>query len=225
MMMGATIRHGAQLNGVVWLWRPSEQGEWSEAEITLLSEVTDHLGAVISEITYQDKLVQLSQRDGLTGLLNRRTFMEQLAARMQQAAGSAALFYFDLDNFKAVNDTHGHQSGDQVIGRLAALIKQQLVLHPQALAGRLGGDEFVLWLEDQAKVQVEALGAQLVAKGNQELRPLSASCRLPARACPLAWFILDSLGNLTPKDIIEQADRAMYQAKNMGKNTWAMVEI
>jgi diguanylate cyclase (GGDEF)-like protein/PAS domain S-box-containing protein len=223
-LMGATIRHGAQLNGVVWLWRPSEQGEWSEAEITLLSEVTDHLGAVISEITYQDKLVQLSQRDGLTGLLNRRTFMEQLAARMQQAAGSAALFYFDLDNFKAVNDTHGHQSGDQVIGRLAALIKQQLVLHPQALAGRLGGDEFVLWLEDQAKVQVEALGAQLVAKGNQELRPLSASAD-----CPLGLSIgvvyLDSLGNLTPKDIIEQADRAMYQAKNMGKNTWAMVEI
>lgn len=223
-LMGATIRHGAQLNGVVWLWRPAEHGAWGEMEVTLLSEVTDHLGAVVSEITYQDKLVQLSQRDGLTGLLNRRTFMEQLATRMQQAAGSAALFYFDLDNFKAVNDTHGHQSGDQVISRLAELIKQQLALDPQALAGRLGGDEFVLWLEGQAKAQVEALGARLVANGNQELRPLSASADSPL-GLSIGVVYLDNLGNLTPKDIIEQADRAMYQAKNMGKNTWAMVEI
>lgn len=221
-LLGATIRHGATLLGVIWLWRPASEGEWESGDLTLLSEITDHLGIALSEIGYQNRLRALSERDGLTGLLNRRTFMERLKDRLDASTSSGALFYFDLDNFKAVNDTHGHQRGDQVIMQLAKMIQQRV--GKAGLAGRVGGDEFVVWFEGQTLGQIESLADAFVARGNAELGPLSASADKPL-GLSIGVVYLESIGSLTAQQLLEQADKAMYAAKNKGKNAWASILI
>src|SRR3546814_10918255 len=87
--------------------------------------------------------------DPLTGLNNRRGFVDSLEALVAQDATKAtgALFYIDLDNFKQVNDTHGHQTGDEALLEVAALMKEQI--RGGDLAGRLGGDEFALLLRSE----------------------------------------------------------------------------
>src|SRR3546814_4200103 len=91
-------------------------------------------------------MTALSMTDPLTGLNNRRGFVDSLEALVAQDATKAtgALFYIDLDNFKQVNDTHGHQTGDEALLEVAALMKEQI--RGGDLAGRLGGDEFALFL-------------------------------------------------------------------------------
>src|SRR3546814_13090569 len=91
-------------------------------------------------------MTALSMTDPLTGLNNRRGFVDSLEALVAQDATKAtgALFYIDLDNFKQVNDTHGHQTGDEALLEVAALLKEQI--RGGDLAGRLCGAEFAVFL-------------------------------------------------------------------------------
>src|SRR3546814_6889919 len=103
----------------------------------------------------------LSMTDPLTGLHNRRGFVDSLETLAAEDASKAkgALFYIDLDNFKRVNDTHGHQTGDEALLDVAALMKEQT--RGGDLAARLGGDEFEI---GRAHVCTPVTHAQLVCR-------------------------------------------------------------
>lgn len=219
-LIGAPTLQGAQINGSIWVWRPVEKGAWPESDHTLLREVADHLGIVVAQFDTQEKLRVLSECDGLTKLLNRRTFMEKLGQKLGQCQKTSALFYIDLDNFKPVNDTHGHQRGDMVIKKLADILR--LVARPGDLAGRMGGDEFVLWLDAVDKTEAETLAKRLVAAG-AELRSLSASPEKPLGVSVGATLIQPS-SLVRVLHVMDKADNAMYTAKRGGKSTWALVE-
>jgi diguanylate cyclase (GGDEF)-like protein/PAS domain S-box-containing protein len=219
-LLGARTQQGAQMNGSIWVWRPVEKGIWPESDHALLREVADHLGIVVAQFDTQEKLRVLSECDGLTKLLNRRTFMEKLGHKLGQSSKGSALFYIDLDNFKPVNDTHGHQRGDMVIKKLADILR--LIARPGDLAGRMGGDEFVLWLDAVDKAEAETLAKRLVAAG-AELRSLSASPEKPLGVSVGATLIAPS-SLVRVQHVMDKADNAMYTAKRGGKSTWALVE-
>lgn len=220
-LMGTATMQGSQLNGAIWVWRPTERGgEWNETDQQLLSEVADHLGIVIAQLDYQEKLRVLSECDGLTKLLNRRTFMEKLSTKLGGPGSGSALFYVDLDNFKAVNDTHGHQRGDLVIKKLADILHH--TARPSDLAGRMGGDEFVLWVDGINRQDAETLAKRLVGIST-ELRPLSASPEKQL-GVSVGVAVVKPGETIRTAQLMEKADTAMYTAKRGGKSTWAIVE-
>ncbi len=221
VLMGATTVHGPDLTGVIWVWRPTEKGgAWHDVDQTLLVEVADHLGIAISQFDYQEQLRIYSECDGLTKLLNRRTFMDRLSQKTFQPPRNAVLFYVDLDNFKAVNDTHGHQRGDMVIKRVAETL--QKIARPTDLAGRIGGDEFVLWMDGLSRSEAESMAARLVAAG-KDLQDLSASPEKPL-GISVGVALQPAGRTMRASTLLEMADTAMYQAKRGGKSNWSLVD-
>lgn len=213
----ATTYYRREINGAVALWRAGGERAWSGDDQALLAGVADHLGIAVAQIANHEQLRDLSRTDGLTGLLNRRTFYAELERRWPRAcrSGAGALIYCDVDNFKLVNDHFGHANGDETLRRIAEILGS--MTRGRDLVARLGGDEFALWLED-----ADQLGAQRKADGL--LTAASALANLtgdPSR--PLAV----SLGIAMPERradepesleaFLARADAAMYSAKRTGK--------
>ena len=219
ILMGMATLQSGRLSGAIWVWRPAVEGEWEADDKHLLTEVGDHLGIVITQIDYQEKLRVLSECDGLTKLLNRRTFLEKLEKGLRNSTCSA-LFYVDLDNFKAVNDTHGHQRGDQAIIKVAEILRD--MGRKGDLVGRLGGDEFVLWMDGLDRKYAESIAHKLVSSGAQ-LRDYSASAEKPL-GMSVGLAVVPEGRILKVAALMERADHAMYKAKNSGKSTWAVAE-
>lgn len=161
---------------------------------------------ISEEVALRAQLEELSTVDPLTGLLNRRAFMERVEAELLRSGAPRALAYLDLDRFKAVNDTLGHAAGDRVLAELGARLKAAL---PEAVLGRMGGDEFAAWFpaadcrEAQRKAQalLDAAGVE-VALGDQGIR-LEASLGLA----------LFPIHGVTLAELLRRADLAMYRAK------------
>ncbi len=159
---------------------------------------------------------KLSLTDRLTGLANRRHFDDFLAqawSRHMRGGHSLALILLDVDHFKRLNDRHGHLAGDACLRKLAALLSTH-ARRGGDLAARYGGEEMALVLSgvtlDAAREQAESLRQQIEQlSGMQGLPKLTASfgvaCMLPRRGSD-------------PQQLIEAADKAMYQAKREGRN-------
>lgn len=166
-------------------------------------------------------LEQMVERDGLTGLLNRRAFDRQMErawalARRQQKA--LAVLMADIDCFKSFNDRRGHQAGDDCLRQVARCVAAA-ARRPLDLAGRYGGEEFILLLYD-----VDFEGAVQVA---DELRRRVAGQKIPHGASSVAPVITISVGvaAVSPAEtarslrgIIQLADQCLYQAKDGGRN-------
>jgi diguanylate cyclase (GGDEF)-like protein/PAS domain S-box-containing protein len=170
----------------------------------------------------QNQLAFLAERDPHTGLFNRRRFERELGERLE-AAGRAkervALFFFDLDEFKSVNDLFGHRMGDQVLLQVAGEIRSQL--RRSEFFARIGGDEFALVVDGADDDQIRALADRLMAViGN-----------LSVQLGEVRLSLTSSLGIAISPDhtsdaleLISHADAAMYQAKDAGKNTWRIFQ-
>lgn len=189
--------------------------------ISMQTDITERVGKLV-------EMERLANLDPLTGLANRRyfeiKFAQSLASILQHSVQQTvqqshlALFIIDLDGFKAVNDTHGHAAGDQVLTDLAKRLKN--TIRDTELLARLGGDEFVLLATVQHVDDVTAI-AERIYKVTAEPQSLAQQ---PAGAPPLAVKLDMSIGiALAPTHsqdqatLFEQADQAMYQAKAAGK--------
>lgn len=162
-------------------------------------------------LTANRRLDQLAGTDGLTGIYNRRRFMELAAAAMRRQ-GPICIALFDLDHFKNVNDSHGHLAGDAVIRHAVDIIRAHC--RQRDLLGRYGGEEFVLCLPEaspeKALETVERI-RQAVATSTMELGGNSITITISV-----------GVAVLDPGDSIEhwlaEADRALYEAKRAGRN-------
>jgi diguanylate cyclase (GGDEF)-like protein len=167
-------------------------------------------------------LLQLSNTDPLTGLHNRRYLMDTLAREVERSCRTdipLSLVMIDIDHFKRVNDTYGHQVGDAVLVAVAALLQGQL--RPYDTAARFGGEEFVLVLPS---TELAAAGA--VA---ERLRKLTANLSFAKEgAADLGLTISAGVAIVSPgsivnaDDLIRQADTALYRAKQDGRNRVAL---
>ncbi|AWK87935.1 sensor domain-containing diguanylate cyclase [Azospirillum thermophilum] len=217
--LAARTEYREGMTGAVLVWRGEDAEPWDEEDRTLLSGVADHIGIAHAHLAYQERLRRLSERDGLTGLFNRRTFFERLEEALSRPeSGPSALLYVDLDNFKAVNDLHGHQQGDVVLKSIGTLLSTGV--RPGDLPGRLGGDEFVLWLgrtdEERAKIVADRLLTGIAA-----LRHLSASPDKPLGLSIGIAVHVPGHGE-SVQELTDRADAAMYDAKKHGKGHYAL---
>jgi diguanylate cyclase (GGDEF)-like protein/PAS domain S-box-containing protein len=215
------FRHDA--NGAVLIWRRADEPAWSASDMAMVEAVADQVGVALAQATYQDRLRTLSERDGLTGLYNRRTFLEMLEARFGQGdpAGSALLF-FDLDNFKAVNDVQGHAAGDDVLRAVGKLLLR--MARKSDLAARLGGDEFVLWLADTDEAGALRVADRLLAETAEFLRPLSAAPDRPL-GTSIGVAVRPPGSAETAESLVDRGDQGMYLAKRQGKGHRALAPI
>ncbi len=218
-LIGERTEYRQAVNGALLVWRAGDSEPWDDDDRQLMSGVADHIGIAHAHLAYQERLRRLSERDGLTGLFNRRTFFERLDESISRPdSGPSALLYVDLDNFKAVNDLHGHQQGDTVLKAIGTLLTTGV--RPGDLPGRLGGDEFVLWLgrTDEAKARVVA---ERLLKGMRELAHLSASPEKPLGLSIGIAVHAPGRGE-TVRELTDRADAAMYDAKKSGKGHYAL---
>jgi diguanylate cyclase (GGDEF)-like protein len=186
------------------------------AAITLL-DIASQLGIAMAQAEIQERLEELSSVDELTGLLNRRGFQESVGKRVAQHRRQkrfGALLFIDLDYFKSVNDTHGHQTGDAALVAVAQILGNSKGRQSD-ISGRMGGDEFVMWLEETgpegARHKAEELlasAASLRKFSGDAAHPLSFSIGI-AMVDPDVDEDLDGLFNM--------ADQALYQAKREGR--------
>jgi diguanylate cyclase (GGDEF)-like protein len=174
------------------------------------------MNARLSELLHGAE--KLARTDALTGLPNRRAFIERLSAELAHAKRNASpvcIAYIDIDNFKRLNDERGHVEGDQFLKRIAQAIRD--TIRASDVAARLGGDEFAVLFTDAKRASVEPLAHRLLAR----MRTLGA--RYPGldvgASVGMAWFESAPEG---PEQLLDRADSAMYEAKSAGKHRFAL---
>jgi diguanylate cyclase (GGDEF)-like protein len=165
-------------------------------------------------------LQNLAAHDGLTGLANRRSFDQRLDmewSRAQRAHAPITLVLADVDHFKLFNDVHGHQKGDDCLRAVAATMRSG-ILRPGDLAARYGGEEFAIIMPN-----TDLKGACKVA---ERLRTAVLDLQLKHGAAGAGRHVTMSMGVATvvppagvgPEWLLEQADQALYAAKDAGRN-------
>ncbi|WP_343866341.1 sensor domain-containing diguanylate cyclase [Caenispirillum bisanense] len=220
-LIGTLCRHGDRINGAIVVWREPERPDFGQAERRLLGSIAGTVGVALEQLYYHRVLVEVSRTDGLTGLLNRRAFYEDMQRRVRRLARGdrkGALMYVDLDNFKAVNDTRGHETGDKVLRDVADLLRVNT--RSTDMVARLGGDEFAVWLDD-ADEAVAVKRAEVFLAAAAILRQHSARPDLPLMLS-IGIAVYDPLGREDMNEFVSRADSAMYAIKRRGKGSYAV---
>jgi diguanylate cyclase (GGDEF)-like protein/PAS domain S-box-containing protein len=218
-LLGQLSDYGGKVNGAVAIWRAADGAGWPEQTDLLISEVAGQLGIAIEQIAAHESIVNLSRTDGLTGLLNRRAFfgdVERHVRRLQRDGDSAALIYVDLDNFKMVNDVHGHERGDEALLGVRDLL--QAHTRPGDLIARLGGDEFALWLSNTDEETSAARAIRLLDE-SQTLQSYSGAPDKPL-GMSLGIAVYEPAAGEELKGLLARADAAMYEVKHSGKGSY-----
>lgn len=160
--------------------------------------------------------------DTLTGIANRRRFDEQLAQSMQRtrvARAPMALAYLDIDRFKAINDSLGHKTGDEVLKEFAARLVRSV--RASDLVARLAGDEFVIIFEGvNGAAEVRQIGAKIIDAIRQPFELASG----PLPVTTSVGIAIFREGALTPAQLLDLADQALYAAKGQGRDGVALLE-
>ncbi len=197
----------------------SAQGldEPGDGVIVVFRETTEHrrFTGVLSELQDQHRMLeQQALHDPLTGLANRLLLDSQLdhrVNRLERLESSVAVLFIDLDGFKEVNDTHGHQLGDDVLVQIAGRLQQ--VARPYDTVSRIGGDEFVIVCEDlDSEDDVMRIAHRYVDACGEPIETNGIEVRITAS---VGVATADS-GKERSSDLIAEADAAMYRAKAAG---------
>ena len=192
-------------------WRAPGGRDWDAEDLAVLRSMAAMLGAVLGFDRMQRELERQASTDPLTGLANRRAFLDALEARLREAPG--ALVFLDLDNLKPLNDLHGHEAGDAALRTTARLLRGTAA--PGDIAARFGGDEFILWIAGaDAAAAVErarALLAGAAAQGGDHAPRFSLGIA--------AW---DPASRESVAHLLARADAALYEAKRHGRGGWRL---
>ncbi len=220
VMVEATNYH-KQVNGAVTVTRDFDRGAWTADDVILAREIALQLAIAIEQIEYHGKLETLSRTDELTGLLNRRAFFEEMEARIERErsnSGAGALFFIDLDNFKLVNDMHGHHRGDEALVAVASILTENT--RPGDLVSRFGGDEFALWL-DRTDDESAAPRARELLKAAERLREFSGDENRPL-SFSVGIATWSPGADETVAGLTGRADAAMYEIKRGSKGGYVL---
>ncbi|MGB0723158.1 MAG: PAS domain S-box protein [Gammaproteobacteria bacterium] len=214
------------------IWNRRRDGS-SFASLMTLSTVTDDAGEIthyvglFSDITaqksHEEQLRHIAHHDALTDLPNRMLLADRLAQAMAQARRRqrhVAVIYMDLDGFKAINDSQGHEVGDEVLVTIAQRMRE--ALRETDTVGRLGGDEFVAILADLEHLNGTATVLERLLKtANEPILVNGAEHRVSAS---LGVTFYPQEREVDGDQLLRQADQAMYQAKNSGRNRYQIFD-
>ncbi len=222
--------HEAQLLGDALDRHEQRQAEDGARLRELNASLEDRVAQRTAALHESNRELQAAQRalaaqalsDTLTGLPNRRAFDEalpQALARCRRSRRVLALLFLDIDQFKRINDSHGHTVGDQVLATFAARLRASV--RETDTVARLAGDEFVVLLEGLH------LGEEAQAVAQNILAAIDRPFDVEAAAGPLRLDVSTSIGiaceatgRSAPGQLLARADKALYAAKHSGRNTW-----
>jgi len=186
--------------------------------VGVVHTIGSQLGQFMARKAAEQNLRFVASHDPLTGLFNRNIFNERLHQALAQAARferSLSLLFIDLDGFKLINDTHGHNAGDALLAELAARLRT--TLREGDVIGRMGGDEFVVLIEEFAEVsQVAEVAKKLLDTVTRPFVLHGQSCQVTAS---LGISIYPDDGS-DAQTLLKNADMAMYLVKQQGKNSF-----
>lgn len=193
-----------------------------------LIEAKDKLKKEIEERKKAEKeLKEISTRDQLTGLYNRREFEKTIKKEWRNSIRKAApisIIMIDIDNFKEFNDNYGHLAGDNCLQKVSKVM-QNTLKRPRDFIARYGGEEFVAVLPDTDKEGVSHVA--------EELRKNIENAKIPHKYSSVSDFVTVSLGAATTnqadllvyEELLDEADSALYKAKEKGRNRYISIEI
>ena len=207
--------------GVLNLADKMDGGQFDCGDIALIELFSQLVGASIGNIKLFEKIQRQATTDGLTGLVNHKTFYEILEKelwRSRRYGGRISLIMIDVDNLKNINDAYGHRAGDKAIREISRKIKE--CIRQIDTAARYGGDEFAVIL-----LNTSLDDATVVA---QRMVDAVASSPTTWQKEQIQLSISVGLGQYdaeaTPEDITSRSDQALYMAKQAGKNTVRIFE-
>jgi diguanylate cyclase (GGDEF)-like protein/PAS domain S-box-containing protein len=195
--------------GLIWL--PTAERPLAAADSDFMQALANTLAGAIARRAAEDDIRHQALHDPLTGLPNRVLFLDRLAHALERRTGDVVVVLLDIDNFKLVNDSLGHEAGDELLTQIAPRLIT--AMRPGDTVARLGGDEFVVLIEGLA----DPAGVTMIAE-----RIISA-LEVPFKLAAGEHFAKASLGiaiagpeEKLPASLIRDADAAMYEAKSRG---------
>lgn len=214
------------------VWNRRKDGSFYAEWLTICSirdsrnQITNYL-AIFSDVTEQKEhqryIEHIAHYDALTGLPNRVLLRDRLTQSMASAVRHnrpLAVAYLDLDGFKTINDSHGHSVGDKLLTQVANRMK--LAVRYGDTVARMGGDEFVAVLQDLEGINSSvALVLRLLSAASQPVEINGLSMRVSA-SIGVAYF--PQQDDVDADQLLRQADQAMYQAKQAGKNRYLVFD-
>ncbi|MDC0765200.1 EAL domain-containing protein [Brevibacillus sp. AG] len=206
-------RINTQRNDVIWTESKINPIADEEGNVTKLLLVTRD---VTDRKQSEETIHHLAYHDALTDLPNRRMYVQQLSKEMMQAKrfqSNLAVLFLDMDRFKDVNDSFGHDVGDMLL--IEASKRLQACLKPGDVVARLGGDEFTIMQNHlQDRSEASALAEQIM---NQLQRPFELEGHVFNVSCSIGIALYPQDGD-NPEDLLKRADTALYTVKSRGKN-------
>jgi diguanylate cyclase (GGDEF)-like protein len=207
-------------NSALVAWRGPAARAWDPDDLLLVASSVKIVRMLLERDAIHQEMNRQARTDPLTGLLNRRAFLEEMerhAARQDRDDQPSTLMFADLDNFKPVNDQLGHETGDDVLRQTSAILRR--TFRPTDLIARLGGDEFAIWMDgadhmtaaERAEVLRDEVPRELAEIVGPDGPRVSLSIGIACRDAGLG----ESLDNL-----MRRADRAMYEVKRGGRGHW-----
>jgi len=207
----------AEAIGVIHVMLGSSEPVQAEARQNLALKVAELLGLALAKLRLQEALRLLSVRDPLTGLFNRRYLEESLERELRCAKRQGkqlGIILADIDYFKRLNDTFGHEAGDALLRKLGEYLQQHI--RGGDLACRYGGEEFVLVLQD-VSLEATLQRAEQVREDVKHLRIFQGGRVLDSFTLSLGVAIYPDHG-ATPAEVLQAADIALYGAKEAGRD-------
>ncbi|WP_322924695.1 diguanylate cyclase [Paenibacillus campi] len=206
-MIASPMMSGGEVNGAIFLGH-RDRRYFSYDNFKLLQVIATHIGLAVSNASLHAELSRMASKDALTGLYQRR-YLDESIKNYQNATYSGALLMVDIDKFKAVNDTYGHQVGDEVLKQVSRII--QRLTHDGDIAARWGGEELAVYFPQVDKSRAQTIAEEIRMSVAQETNPtVTVSCGIAD------WNWKDH--DVSVESLFYRADRALYQAKHSGRN-------
>ena len=224
--VGATTTISVPIRGPRGAWgvmsaHSAEKRPFAPDEVSFVQAVANVLGAAIQRWISEEDTRHRALHDPLTELPNRTLFLDRLShalERTRRGGGAVAVLFLDLDHFKVINDSLGHEAGDRLLQEFAPRLQE--TLRPSDTVGRFGGDEFVVLAED---LQSEGDAVHLAER-------ILASLERPFQIDQHELFTSATIGlalarhGATPEALIRDADAAMYRAKARGRGRYELFD-
>jgi diguanylate cyclase (GGDEF)-like protein len=228
-VMAAPMHVDGDVEGVIYLAAQQRLRDFGANDLQVLAAFADQaaltfkIAALKRELERRtqetEELTKLAERDGLTGLLNRRAFDRTLAAALAARQGPLALILLDIDLFKNFNDRYGHPTGDDLLRAAARMLEREVRATKQSdgdIVARVGGEEFAVLLTETGPVAARQVAERIRTRFTR----LHEASEIPLPTATSASFGIACapFHGSDPETLLKSADRALYRAKEGGRN-------